>query len=215
MNKCWSFARMVSGVSAIVLGTALVSSAQETGVKQIQELIKSANTSVKSINDTKLQLEKTMAAYNTVLSPDVKDRQDAYKKLQKEMENADKRRADVSKRAGEMNAEADKLFKSWEGSTAAIQDPDLRQRSQLRLTTAKDRFSTIRLTGQNASALYTPFMKTLQDQVTFLGHDLNPSAVANLKPDGEKLNAQARELYTAIDQTMAAANDNIGRLSAQ
>jgi uncharacterized protein YhaN len=170
---------------------------------------------VKSISDAKLQLQKTMGAYNAVLAPDVKDRQDAYKKLLKEMETAEKRRADVSKRASEMNAEADKLFKGWEGSTASIQDPSLRQRSEQRLTTAKDRFAGIRTTGQTASSLYTPFMKSLQDQVTFLGHDLNPSAVANLKPDAEKLNAQANELFAAIDQTVAVANDNISRLSAQ
>jgi hypothetical protein len=38
-----------------------------------------------------------------------------------------------------MNAEADMLFKGWEGSTASIQVPSLRQRSEQRLTMAKDR----------------------------------------------------------------------------
>ena len=121
MNKCWSFARMVSGVSAIVLGTALVSSAQETGVKQIQELIKSANTSVKSINDTKLQLEKTMAAYNTVLSPDVKDRQDAYKKLQKEMENLRRQLVSVEELRAKMRENG---IERWEEVHKAYMEPD-------------------------------------------------------------------------------------------
>ncbi len=58
-------------------------------------------------------------------------------------------------------------------------------------------------------------MKSLQDQVTFLGHDLNPGAVAALKPNAEKLNAQAQELFAAIDKTTAAANDNISKLSAE
>jgi hypothetical protein len=145
----------------------------------------------------------------------VKDRRDAYKKLQKEMENSEKKRAAVTTKSNEMNAEADKLFKSWEASTAAIGTPDLRQRSEQRLTTAKQRFGEIRTTGQSASALYAPFMKSLQDQVTFLGHDLNPTAVAALKPDAEKLNAQAQELYAAIDKTTAVANSNISRLSAE
>jgi hypothetical protein len=60
-----------------------------------------------------------------------------------------------------------------------------------------------------------PFMKALQDQVTFLGHDLNPSAVASLKPEADKLNAQATELFAAIDKTTAAANSNISRLRAE
>ena len=114
-----------------------------------------------------------------------------------------------------MSTEADKLFKSWEGSTAAISDPDLRQRSEQRLIAAKQRFGEIRTNGQKASALYATFIKSLQDQVTFLGHDLNPDAVAALKPNAEKLNVQAQELFAAIDMATAAANDNISRLSAQ
>ena len=210
-----SITRTVFVISLMIFGAAFVGRAQDQGVKQIQQLIKSANSGVESITGAKLQLQKTMTAYNAVLAPDAKDRRDAYKKLQKEMETSDKKRVAVTTRANEMNTEADKLFKSWEASTAAIATPDLRQRSEQRLTTAKQRFGDIRTTGQNASALYAPFMKSLQDQVTFLGHDLNPTAVAALKPDAEKLNAQAQELYAAIDKTTAVANSNISRLSAE
>jgi chromosome segregation ATPase len=200
---------------ALLAGSGVGLRAQDNGVKQINQLIKKANEGVASINDAKQQLQKTMDAYNAVLAPDVKDRQDAYKKLKKEMATAEKKRADVSSKSAEMNTEADKLFKGWQSSTAAIQSPDLRQRSEERLKKAQDRFGEIRQTGQNASSLYTPFMKTLQDQVTFLGHDLNPGAVASLKGDADKLNMQAKDLYSAIDKVTAAANSNITRLSAE
>jgi ElaB/YqjD/DUF883 family membrane-anchored ribosome-binding protein len=215
MNQRHSSMRLIAGVAMLNFGTVFVVSAQDEGVKQIQLLIKKANAGVESIDDAKQQLQKTMDAYNAVLAPDVKDRKDAYKKLQKEMATADKKRTEVSAKTGEMNAEADKLFKSWQGSTAAIQSPELRQRSEVRLKNAQERFADIRKTGQSASSLYAPFMKTLQDQVTFLGHDLNPGAVASLKPDADKLNAQAKELYSAIDKVTAAANNNITKLSAE
>ena len=210
-----STARTAFAMSLMIVGSALVAVAQEQGVKQIQQLIKSANGSVTSITEARLQLQKTMGAYNAVLAPDAKDRRDAYKKLQKEMETAEKKRAVVTTKSNEMNTEAAKLFKGWEASTASITTPDLRQRSEQRLTTAKQRFGEIQTTGQSAAALYPPFMKSLQDQVTFLGHDLNPGAVAALKPDADKLNAQAQELYAAIDRTTATLNSNISRLSAE
>jgi len=214
MNQPHSLARTISGIALIIFGTAAVGLAQDEGVKQIQELIKKANAGVESINDTKAQLQKTMEAYNAVLAPDVKDRRDAYKKLQKEVNESEKKRAVVATRNGEMNVEAGKLFKTWEGSTAAIQDPELRKRSQDRLAQAKKRYSDIQANGQGAARLYTPFMKALQDQVTYLGHDLNAGAVASLKPEADKLNVQAKELYSAIDKTTAAATSNISQLSA-
>jgi hypothetical protein len=215
MKQRPSIAKTIFGISLMIFGSALVGVAQEQGVKQVQQLIKRANAGVQSITEVKLQLQKTMSAYNAVLAPDAKDRRDAYKKLQKEMETSEKKRVAVSTRSSEMTVEATKLFKSWEGSTMAISNPDLRQRSEQRMTTAKQRYGEIQTAGQSASALYVAFMKSLQDQVTFLGHDLNSDAVAALKPDAEKLNAQAQELYAAIDKTTATLNSNISRLSAE
>ena len=63
--------------------------------------------------------------------------------------------------------------------------------------------------------MYSPIMKTLQDQVTFLGHDLNAASATSLKSDADKLNAQAKDLYAAIDQVTAAASTNIAKLSAE
>ena len=214
MNQPHSLARTISGIALIIFGTVAVAFAQDEGVKQVQELIKKANAGVESINDTKAQLQKTMEAYNAVLAPDVKDRKDAYKKLQKEVTESEKKRAMVATRNGELNVEAGNLFKNWEASTAAIQDPELRKRSQDRLAQAKKRFSDIQANGQGAARLYTPFMKSLQDQVTYLGHDLNAGSVASLKPEADKLNAQAKELFSAIDKTTAAATSNISQLSA-
>jgi hypothetical protein len=205
---------MLSGF-AFMAGTIAILSAQDEGVKQVQQLIKKAQAEVASIDSTKLQLQKTVDAYNAMLAPDVKDRRDAYKQLQKEMANTEKRRAEVSTRSGEMNTEADKLFKGWQDSLASIQSPDLRKRSEDRLKKTQDRFAGIRQAGQQASSLYEPFMKTLQDQVTYLGHDLNPGAAASLKPDADKLNAQAKDLYAAIDKVTAGATANIATLSAE
>jgi len=207
--------RTILLTAAAIFGTQLALSAQDEGVKQIEQLIKKANAQIDSINEAKQQVQKTMDAYNQVLDPNVKDRRDAYKKLQKEMSASEKKRAEVSARSTEMNAEADKLFKSWEGSTSAIQSPDLRERSVQRLKRTQDRFSELRQTGRQAADLYTPIMKTLQDQVAYLGHDLNAGAVAALKPDADKLNAQAKDLYAAIDKVTAAAAENRSKLNAE
>ena len=159
MNQPHSLARTISGIALIIFGTTAVGFAQNEGVKQVEQLIKKANAGVESITDTKVQLQKTMEAYNAVLAPEVKDRRDAYEKLQKEVTESEKKRAVVSTRNGELNVEAGKLFKDWEGSTAAIQDPALRQRSQERLAQAKKRYSEIQANGQGAAKLYTPFIE--------------------------------------------------------
>jgi hypothetical protein len=198
--------------AAIVLALAAAGRSQDAGVKQVEQLTKKAGATVEAIANTKVQLMKTMDVYNGLMADDAADRKDAYKKLQKEMESTEKRRAEIALKADEMKVEADTLFKSWADSATAISDPDLRKRSDERLARTKAKFAEVGTVSQKAAELYGPVMKALQDQVTYLGHDLNPSAVASLKPNAAKLNDQTKDLVKRIDDTIMTANTAIAGL---
>lgn len=206
----WVGPAYLAGALALVLATA--ASAQDAGVKQVEQLVNKANATVSAIGATRLQLAKTMDVYNALVADTATDRKDLYKKLQKEMENTEKRRAEIATKKAEMDAEAETLFKTWNDSASGIADASLRKRSVDRLSQTKANYAQIAAAGSKASELYTPVMKSLADQVTFLGHDLNPAAVATLKPDAAKLNKQSDELFKRIDQTMETANKTIATL---
>ena len=200
---------------AVVVAFGATARAQDAGVKQVELLTKKCGSTVEAIAGTKAQLQKTTDVYNGLMADDAADRKGLYKKLQQEMATADKRRADIDVRSGEMKTEADTLFKSWADSTAAISDASLRKTSEDRLAKTKASYAQIGTVGQKAADLYGPVMKEMQDQVTFLGHDLNPSAVASLKPNAAKVNAHMTELFKSIDDTITTANTNCAALKAQ
>jgi hypothetical protein len=201
--------------AAIVLSFAVAGRSQDEGVKQVEQLTKKAGATVEAITETKTQLMKTMDVYNGLMADDATDRKSAYKKLQQEMQSTEKRRSEIALKADAMKAEADTLFQSWTNSAAAISDASLRKRSEDRLTRTKASFAEVGSVAQKASELYGPVMKALQDQVTYLGHDLNPSAVASLKPNAAKLNDQTKDLVKRIDDTIATANTAIAGLRPQ
>jgi DNA repair exonuclease SbcCD ATPase subunit len=212
-----SYGRLWRGAAVLAaLALAATAGAQsDEGVKQVERLVKASGNTVKAVAETKQQLQKTMEVYNALMADGAQDLPKLYKNLQKEMENTEKRRAKIDEEAAKMSAEADTLFKEWANSAAAIENPDLRTRSEDRLTATKASYEEIGTMGQKAGELYGPFMKALQDQVTYLGHDLNPDAVASLKPEATKLNERAGELIQKIDDTIATANTNIGALRPQ
>ncbi len=208
--------RFVQGAAVVVAWSlAGTAQAQDEGVKQVERLVKKSRAAVESIANTKTQLLKTMDVYNGLIADTATDRKDAYKKLQKEMTSTDERRAEIGVRSGEADAEAEILFKSWADSAAAIANADLRKRSEDRLAAAKASQARIKAAGQKAAELYGPVMKALQDQVTYLGHDLNATAVASLKPDAAKLGTQVQELVKRIDETISTADTAIAALGPQ
>jgi hypothetical protein len=195
-------------VLTTLLLAGIVASAQE-GVNQTEALIKKGEQTVRAVTEARGQLEKTLANYNTIVDGTAADPKDSYKDLGKAVKDSEDRVADVTKRKEEMDVEAAKLFDSWKASADAISNPDLKKKSQERLAETQGRYGRIATAGKDASSAYDAFLAGLKDQITFLGHDLNPAALASLKPDAVKLNDRAKSMFEKIDGASAAANASI------
>ena len=92
-------------------------------------------------------------------------------------------------------------------SLQEITSEDLKKRSQDRLNKTRIYFGEILAAGRSAGAVFNPLMGALEDQVVYLGYDLNASAVASLSEDAKKLNAQADELFASIDHVQKVASE--------
>jgi hypothetical protein len=103
------FVVLAAGLGALAAGPALGQSGQE----QTQKLVKSVESTVKSIGDTRLQLEKTVAGYNSIMEQTAKDPKDAYKDLGKDITESEKKVGDARLKVDEMNAEAQRHFAAW------------------------------------------------------------------------------------------------------
>ena len=189
------FVVLAAGLSALAAGPALGQSGQE----QTQKLVKSVDSTVKSIGDTRQQLEKTVAGYNAIMEQTAKDPKDAYKDLGKDITESEKKVGDARLKVDEMNAEAQRHFTAWKVSAAAITDPELRKKSEQRLADAQARFQKIEAAGKDAGQSFDTLMKDLKNQATFLGSDLNASAISALKPDAAKFNTRAKTVFQKID----------------
>jgi chromosome segregation ATPase len=186
---------LAAGLGALAVGPALGQSGQE----QTQKLVKSVESTVKSIGDTRQQLEKTVAGYNSIMEQTAKDTKDAYKGLNKDITESEKKVGDARLKVDEMNAEAQRHFTAWRESAAAISDPALRKKSEQRLVDAQARFQKIEAAGKDAGQSFDTLMKDLKNQATFLGSDLNASAISALKPDAAKFNTRAKTVFQKID----------------
>lgn len=205
-----------------MLGTALAAGSAEAqifgsdpeGLKRTDELIDKAEDLVKEAVDTRKELAETLDSYNALFEGDVENVRDTYKDVEEGMKDTEKQRAEVRKKLDEMKVEADAYFASWTQSLDQIESPNLRKRSEERMQETKSHFDGVVASVTDAREKYEPFMASLKDQWTYLGHDLNPEGIASLKPDAAKLNEDAGELFQSIDAGMAKADQYIQSLRA-
>ncbi len=209
-------------VTAVTLAFSLMPRTSEAqifgsdpeGLKQTDKLIEKAETTVKSAVSAREEIQKTLDSYNAMFKSADTDVRDAYKGVEKGIEQTEKKREEVKKHVDEMKAEGDAYFASWKQSLQQIQDPSLRKKSEDRMGETRKHFDGVLASVSDARGAYEPFVKSLKDQWTYLGHDLNAAGLTSLKPDADKLNAQSVDLFKKIDGSMKKANDYIASLKS-
>jgi hypothetical protein len=216
LSRTWGagafgFALLAAAVLPRPAGAQIFGSDPE-GLKRTDNLIKRAEELVKATVSAREQLGKTLDRYNSIYADEVTDVRKAYKSVEGDMTKTEKQRDEVRKKLDEMKLEADLYFTGWSESLQQIGNPDLRKRSEGRMTEMRGQFDGVLEAVREAREAYEPFMTSLKDQWTYLGHDLNPSGIASLKPDAEKLNGQAKVLFDKIDAGTKKADEYIQSL---
>ena len=173
--------------------------AAQTGPEQTQRFLKTVESTVKAIGESRVQLQKAVTTYNSITEMTAKDLKSAYKDLARDITDSEKKVADGRPKVDEMNTAAQGYFDAWKASAAAISDPDLRKRSEERLNATYAQFVKISTAGKDTRQSFDTLMTDAKDQYTFLGHDLNASAIASLKPDAAKFNARAAAVFAKVD----------------
>ena len=107
-------AAAIAAALALAVGPGAVTAAlAQSGPEQTAKFTKTVEGTMKSIDATKAQLEKTVAGYNSIMDQTAKDTKDAYKGLGKDITDSEKKVAEAKLKVDEMNAEAERHFAAW------------------------------------------------------------------------------------------------------
>ena len=187
---------------------------QTQGLKETEKFVKAGRATTQAVEEGKLQAQKTLEAYNTLVTQPSKDMKGDYKRVMKGTEAMNDKVAKAREKIEAMQKARDIYFSGRAEAIKNIQDPALHKQAQERLAADQKQFGGVLEALQEGGRALEPFRKQLADQITYLGSDLNPSAVNSLKPQATKLNAQGAEVFAKVDQATAKANAYFQGLTA-
>ncbi len=210
MNRNRMCLAFVLAAGALVLRSTPASA--QTGPEETQKFLKTVEATVKAIGESRAQLQKAVGTYNSIIEMAAPDLKTAYRDLGREISESEKKVAVGRPKVEEMNNASNAYFAARNASVQAITDPDLRKRSEERLNAAYEQFQKISTAGKDTRQLFDTLMTDAKNQSTFLGHDLNASAIASLKPDAAKFNARAAEVFAKVDDVTRMFDEYIASL---
>jgi Protein of unknown function (DUF2959) len=214
----------VSRAAAIVcLLTPLVASAQQAppqrsrteGLRETDRFIRAGEQASAAVGTAKTEVERTLTAYNTLVSQPSKNMRRDYRNLMNSVDSMNRRVTEATTRIGAMQGAADVYFQGRGLTIKDIQDKQLQGQAQQRMEQSQKDFDGVLTALREAGEALEPVRKQLADQITFLGSDLNPSATASLKPQAEKLNASGAAVFARADAAITKAVTFFSALRSQ
>ena len=176
------------------------------GLKETASFVKAGADTSSAVSEGKMQVRKTLDAYNTLVTQPSKDMKDDYKKILAAAKDTDKKVDDAQERVTTMEAAATTYFTGRATSIKEIQNKELQDQAQKRLDENQKEYgvmlASIREAGQSLQALRTD----LNNQITYVGSDLTASAMTSLKPQAQKLNDRGTQVLAKTEQAIAATD---------
>jgi hypothetical protein len=189
-----------------IAATQTAERSRTQGLKETDRFVKAGGITVDAVSNAKLQTQKTLDAYNALVTQPTTNMKGDYKKLMKSMDGMNARVAEAQQKIEQMKQSADVYFAGRAETIKGIQDPQLQDRAKQRLAESQEQFGTVVQSLRDAGQVLDLFRKELADHITYLGSDLTPSAMTSLKPDAEKFNGRGQQLLSETDKAIAAAN---------
>jgi len=193
-------------VVPLIAVTQTAERSRTEGLKETDKFVKAGGNTSEAVATAKLQTQKTLDAYNTLVTQPSKNMKGDYKKLMKSMDSMNDQVAEAGRKVDQMQQAGDIYFTGRAETIKNIQDPQLQDRAKQRLADSQKDFGGVIESLREGAKALEPFRKELSDQITYLGSDLTPSAMTSLKPNAEQFNARANELFAKTDKAIASAN---------
>ena len=98
------------------------------------------------------------------------------------------------------------LFSEWATELGQYSSADLRRKSEAKLTQTKTRYINMLAAMKRPEQRIDPVLKPLRDQGLYLKHNLNARALAAIKGELVKVDAQVDQLVKDMNRSIAEAD---------
>lgn len=165
--------------------------------------------------EAKQKIQSALEEFGKVVNFSGGDLEDTYKKLNSELESSEERAETVRKRIDDVESVADALFKEWKKELDQYSSANLRRKSEAKYTQTKGRYNEMLAAMKKAEQRIDPVLRPLRDQVLYLKHNLNATALSSLKGEVVKVDAQVDRLVKDMNRSIAEADKFIEGLEKE
>ncbi|MBN1788787.1 MAG: DUF2959 domain-containing protein [Sedimentisphaerales bacterium] len=129
-----------------------------------------------------------------------------YKELSGELERSETKARAVRKHIKDVEDVSEALFDEWQDELEEYSNDHLRKSSENKLYQTKQRYAQLIVAMKRAESKIEPVLTVFRDQVLFLKHNLNASAIASLQDELASVQADITSLIKEMENSITEAD---------
>ena len=198
-----AFAALLLGGCASVQYSAL----EQVGIHKRDILVDRVEDARNAQSETREELVSAYDELKALTGFDGGDLEAKYEELSAAVERSRKATGELDDHLAAIDRVSEDLFDEWESELDLYSSESLRADQSNKLAQARQRYAAMRQRMQVARDRVDPVMSVLNDNVLFLKHSLNASALAALRDQAgaldQRVDALVRDMQSAIDEADA------------
>jgi ElaB/YqjD/DUF883 family membrane-anchored ribosome-binding protein len=209
-SACW-----LLGTVLLLVGcsSAYYAALEQMGIEKRELLVNRVEAARDAQQEAQTQFKDALEQFKALVGYDGGKLEAMYESLRSTSDASTAKARQVRDRIAAVKDVAEALFKEWEGELQQYSDAGLRRKSERQLNETRARYGRVVAAMDKAADRMDPVLAVLHDQVLFLKHNLNASALGSLEGTSSSLQKDVDTLIADMQTAIAEANKFIGELT--
>ena len=204
---------LCSVASGCATGRAAIYKVQEKFGYEKRDILVSRVKSARDEQDAaKKQFKTTLQRFQEVTNFNGGELEAKYKKLNAEYVRCQNEAEAVSSRITKVETVAHDMFAEWATENREYTDNDKRRTSERLLAETKTKYEKLISLMKNSEAKMKPVLAKFNDNVLFLKHNLNASAISSLQGTATQIETDVQGLIKDMETSIAEADSFVSQM---
>lgn len=196
---------IVSLLSLTACQSAYYSAWEKLGVEKRDILVDRVEDARDSQTDAQEQFASALEEFTALINFDGGELESVYDALNSQYLESEAAAKDVSKRIDKVESVAEALFSEWESELELYTNAKLKRDSQSKLRETQTKYKSMLRAMRKVESSMPPVLSALQNNVLYLKHNLNASAIGALQGEFAVIKSDVdnliKEMNSAIEQS--------------
>lgn len=211
LYQCGLILLLFSGLTACQ--SAYYAAWEKVGVEKREILVDRVEDARESQEEAEQQFTSALEEFSALIQFDGGDLEDAYQSLNDQYEASKEAASDVTERIDKIQSVAEALFDEWEAELEEYSNASLKRTSKQKLNETQIKYNRMVRAMRKVESSMQPVLQTLQDNVLFLKHNLNASAIGALQGELSSIEQDVSALLTDMQSAIAQSDDFIADMN--